>query len=144
MNCEDIEISLTGYLDRELTQQEVQRVEVHLSACSRCQAVLGELRRAKEMAGSLQIQQPSAEEWQIMESRILESTTRKLGWIILVVWLGATCAYGLYQLAVSPSEPVAAKILVFGLVAGFGLIFFSVLMERLRELRTDRYRGVQK
>ncbi len=144
MKCEDIEVSLTGYLDRELTQQEAQRVEVHLSTCSRCQAVLEELRRAQQMTGSLPIRQPSAEEWQIMESRILERATRKLGWLILVAWLGATCAYALYQLAASPSEPWAVKILFFGILAGVGLVFFSVLLERLRELRTDRYRGVQK
>ena len=44
----------------------------------------------------------------------------------------------------SPSEPLFEKILVFGLFLGIALLFLSVLSERIRESRTDRYKGVQK
>lgn len=144
MKCEEIEVTLTGYLDRELTQQESQRVELHLQGCPQCRAVLDELKRAQQLASGLEIEQPNASEWRVLESRILERGTRKLGWVVLVAWLGVTICYALYQLAISPKEPLTVKILIFGGLAGITLVFFSVLMERIRERRSDRYRGVLK
>jgi predicted anti-sigma-YlaC factor YlaD len=144
MNCRQTEVNLSGYIDRELTQQEAQKVELHLATCNECREVLEELQLAKQAAEDLDIQQPSREEWKEMEHHILERATRGVGWIILIVWSIATSAYGALHYALSPTEPLFQKILIFGLFLGFALIFFSVLMERVRESRTDRYRGVQK
>jgi predicted anti-sigma-YlaC factor YlaD len=144
MNCEEIEVSLSGYLDKELTQQESQRIELHLQSCPRCRKVLEELREAQRAAQTLKMAQPSHEEWKHMESHILEKSTRSAGWVILIVWSIMTAAYALFQYAMSPNEPMIQKILVFGLFLGIDLLFLSVLTERIRESRTDRYKGVQK
>ena len=144
MNCEEIEVSLSGYLDNELTQQESQRIELHLETCAHCRQVLEELREAQQAAQKLELAQPSHEEWRHMESHILEKSTRGLGWVILIVWSIITAAYAIFQFAMSPSEPLFEKILVFGLFLGIALLFLSVLSERIRESRTDRYKGVQK
>lgn len=144
MRCEEIEVSLSGFLDGELTQQEGQRVEVHLRTCDRCRSVYQELQRAQAAARALEIPQPSRKEWREMESRILERGARGIGWIILCVWLVTTAAYGSLHYALSPDEPLINKILVFGAFLGVALLFLSVLLERMRERRTDRYRRVLK
>jgi hypothetical protein len=36
------------------------------------------------------------------------------------------------------------KTLIFGGLAAFGLIFLSVLLDRIKTARTDRYREVEK
>ncbi|MFZ0429157.1 MAG: zf-HC2 domain-containing protein [Acidobacteriota bacterium] len=144
MNCEEIEVSLSGYLDNELTQQESQRIELHLETCAHCRQVLEELREAQQAAQKLELAQPSHEEWKHMENHILEKSTRGLGWVILIVWSIITAAYAIFQFAMSPSEPLFEKILVFSLFLGIALLFLSVLSERIRESRTDRYKGVQK
>ncbi len=144
MNCNQIEVKLSGYIDRELTQQDAQRVELHLASCPACREVLEDLQLAKAAAEQLDVEQPSREEWKEMEEHILERATRGVGWIILIVWSIATTAYGALHYALSPNEPLLQKILIFGLFLGLALVFFSVLMERVRESRTDRYRGVQK
>ena len=79
-----------------------------------------------------------------MEARVLERIGQGLGWSILVVWIAVTAVYTLYQYGTSPNEPLFEKILVFSLFLGFGLLFLSVLSQRLRERRTDRYKGVLK
>ncbi|UCF36261.1 MAG: zf-HC2 domain-containing protein [Acidobacteriota bacterium] len=142
MKCEEIEIYLSGYLDRELTQQQVQFVELHLTDCAICSDVLDELKLAKEATRELEMQQPTLQEWNSMETTILEKGTRSIGWLVLIVWAVVTVGYGAFQFATSPTEPLFEKILVFGLFLGFGLIFLSVLFERLRERQHDRYRGV--
>ncbi|GAB4236260.1 MAG: hypothetical protein Kow00109_09750 [Acidobacteriota bacterium] len=144
IRCEEIEVLLSGYLDGELTQQQSQRVELHLAECERCRQVLEELQEARRAAASLVLPEPAEREWKQMEATILERRTRRLGWLILLVWAVVTLAYGLFHVAVSPTEPLLAKILVFAFFLGMGLLFFSVLSERIRTRKTDRYRGVEK
>lgn len=144
MTCEAFEVFLSGYLDEELTQQERQKVSLHLEACAQCQQMLVLLQKARQAAQAMDIQSPTKEEWGLMQSRILENTSRGVGWIILVVWSVFTVGYGLFHYAVSPTEPLIEKILIFGIFLGFALLFLSVLLQRLREHKTDRYRGVLK
>ncbi len=144
MLCAKIEVGLSGYLDGELTQQEAQQIEVHLDTCGNCRRILDELREVREAARRLEIRQPGKSEWMAMETHILQRVTRRVGWLILIVWTTMTAAYGAFQYAMSPAEPLFHKILVFGLFLGIALLFFSVLMERIRESRTDRYKGVLK
>jgi hypothetical protein len=144
MKCEEVEVFLSGHLDGELTQQQEQWVAVHLDSCTRCPAILEDLRAAQKAARNLEIDQPRRKEWNIMESQILERTSRGVGWLILIVWAIVTAVFCIYQYATSPAEPLFEKVLTFGFFLGFALLFFSVLCQRLRESKTDRYRGVQK
>ena len=48
MKCQEIEVYLSGYLDQELTQQQEQKVRLHLETCSHCPEVLNRLEEAKE------------------------------------------------------------------------------------------------
>jgi len=144
MKCEEIEVYLSGYLDSELTQQDRQPVENHLRSCEECGRLFQQLKEAKKAAQGLNIEQLAEEDWEIMEAHILEKIGQGLGWSILLVWLVVTAAYCLYQYGTSPNEPLFEKILVFSLFLGFGLLFLSVLSRRIREYRTDRYKGVLK
>ncbi|MBN2431737.1 MAG: hypothetical protein JXQ27_09690 [Acidobacteria bacterium] len=71
------------------------------------------------------------------------ATTRTLGWLFLVVWAVGCSGYGLWQLAVSP-EGLFEKLLVFGGLTGVGLLFVSVLVDRIRRAKTDRYKEVRR
>ncbi|HUV12925.1 MAG TPA: zf-HC2 domain-containing protein [Acidobacteriota bacterium] len=144
MNCKEIEVYLSGYLDGELTQQEAQRVELHLETCSVCPQLLKELVTAQEAARNIELPQPGKQEWKKMENTILENISRRFGWLILVIWSATTVGYAFFQYAASPSEPLFQKILVFGIFLGIALLFFSVLCQRIRESRIDRYKGVQQ
>ena len=144
MKCEEIEVALSGYLDRELTQQIRQRVEIHLRNCQRCQQVLEEIQRVQSSTSRLALERPTKEEWQKMQVSILERISRKLGWLIFTVWSALTAFYGIYKYATEPDEPLIQKILFFGIIVGIAVIFLSVLSQRIRESRTDHYKGVEK
>ena len=144
MRCEDIEVSISGYLDGELTQQESQRIEIHLQNCPECSKTFENLEKAQQAAKQLLIEQPSKEEWSAMENQIFAKVTRGFGWSILIVWSVVTVVYAAFQYAIAPNEPFIEKILVFGFFLGVALLFLSVLYERLREAKTDRYKGVFK
>ena len=52
-------------------------------------------------------------------------------------------AFALGQLWTGPAT-TWEKLVAFGAISGVALVFFSVLVDRLRVARTDRYRGVKK
>lgn len=47
MNCHEIEIELSAYLDGELNPAEAESVEAHLAECERCRGQLEQLRAAR-------------------------------------------------------------------------------------------------
>lgn len=144
MLCDQIEVSLSGFIDGELPQQQSQMIARHLETCERCAALVAELRAVRERTARMDIDKPTGNEWKKVEKNIFQSMSRNLGWAIVIVWSAVTAGYALFQLAISPTEPLFEKILVFGLFLGFGLLFLSVLSERVRESKTDRYKGVQR
>ncbi len=144
MQCTDIEVLLSGYIDSELTQQQQQRVCIHVEQCAQCSTLLQELKGNQERTRQLTYQQPSDGEWQRMERHLFQKISRGLGWLILLVWSAVTAVYAAFQLATSPTEPLFEKILVFSLFLGVALLFLSVLSERVRDSRTDPYKGVRK
>lgn len=144
MQCEDLEVYLSGYLDRELPQQQRQKVEFHLEGCLRCQEILQQLRQAKTSTEQMVLEMPSGEEWTDLQNHILGRASRRAGWLILTVWAAMVSAYSAYWYATNSQVNLVEKVVVFGLITGIGLLFFSVLSERLRESRTDRYKGIHR
>lgn len=144
MQCEDLEVYLSGYLDGELPQQQRQKVEHHLDGCPHCRQVLDQLRQAKASTEQLVFDMPSGEEWTDLQSHILGRASRRAGWLILIVWAAMVSTYSAYWYATNSQVNLVEKVVVFGLITGIGLLFFSVLSERLRESRTDRYKGVHR
>ena len=68
---------------------------------------------------------------------------RGVGWAIAVLWLVGLGGYAAWQL-VAADGPLLPKMLVFGAWTGFGLLLLSVLLDRLKAMKTDPYREVQK
>jgi anti-sigma factor RsiW len=134
---------LSGFLDHELTQADEQRVRLHLEGCPRCRGLLGELKTIREVAMTTKFDEPGPAEWGELPRGRASAAFRSLGWTVAIVWLAATAGYALWQLATSP-EGMAERLLAFGGIAGVALLFVSVVIDRVRARRTDRYEGVQR
>jgi hypothetical protein len=66
-----------------------------------------------------------------------------VGWTFLIVWATIVAGYALVQFWAS-DEPPGRKLLVFAPASAAGLLLLSVLIDRLKAMRTDPYRKVQK
>ena len=134
---------LSGHLDGELTQADEQRVRIHLEDCADCRANYEELEKLREATMTTHLDQPHDLGWNERPRGLFSNLRRGFGWLILIVWAAGTAGFALWQLAVGP-EALAEKLIVFGGLFGIGLLFASILVDRLRTVRTDRYREVQK
>ena len=137
------QILLSGYLDGELTQAGAQRVRIHLEDCAACRESYDELRTLREATMTTRLDEPRDVQWDERPTGLFSGLSRGVGWLVLIVWAVGTAGFGLWQLATGP-ENLAEKLMVFGGLFGVALLFGSILLDRLKTARTDRYREVQK
>jgi predicted anti-sigma-YlaC factor YlaD len=137
------EALVTGHLDGELTQADAQRVRLHLEDCAHCRSLLDRLEEIREAAMTTEFAQPNDTQWDERPRGLADGALRGLGWIALVAWLVLVCAFGAWTVW-TEAEGVLERIMIFGGVSAFVLLFLSVLVDRLRTARGDRYREVKR
>ena len=137
------ESMLSGYVDAELTQADNQRVQVHLEECPTCRALVKDLQQIREAAMTTPFPVPSDDEWKEAPRSPGSLWIRRLGWVLVLGWMLG--ALGLAVLGfIQGSAAWYEKALIAALVGGGLLLFVSVLIDRLKALKSDRYGRVQK
>ena len=144
--CAAIGDLLSGYVDQELTQQQSQRVQVHLDTCAECRKLHADLKNMKEQLRQLSYPISDEEMLEKLEKDLFASSSRNFGWIML--GLGALAAIvagtiGFFMFLAAPDVPVLVKLFDGLLVIGGVALFVSVVRERLMTYKKDKYRNVK-
>lgn len=137
------EVLLSGYLDHALNQAQAQQIRVHLEDCAECNSLFEEMRTLREAARTTAFKGPDESEWPELPKNLVSRFSRSLGWLLMVSWLTIVSGLALYRFLSEAGDPLEV-FLVLGLPGAFVLLFTSVLLDRLNELKTDRYRGVER
>ncbi len=137
------ETMVSGYLDGELTQATAQKTRLHLEDCEHCRAVLEDLRVMREATMSTEFSTPEDDQWDERPRGTVSLISRGMGWVVTILWLVSITAYGLWQFLQS-STNLIGKLLVFGGLSAFALLFISVALDRIASARTDPYREVER
>ena len=134
---------LSGYLDGELTQQERQRVELHLADCGECAGMLEELRALRRRMGRSELSRIHEDEWREDMNDPGVQLSRGIGWILLI---GAALVIGgivVFAFLTDPGISSGMKFLISVFYLGLAGLFVSVLRQRLIERKTDKYKDVE-
>jgi hypothetical protein len=134
---------LSGYVDEALTQGDEQRVRLHLEDCTGCARLVQDMKENREVTMTTQFKTPADDQWDERPRGLFSTLSFGVGWFIIAIWVAVTASFGLWQLATGP-EDLLAKLLIFSGLSAVGLLFLSVLIDRIKTLKTDRYRKVQK
>lgn len=134
---------LSGYLDGELTQQEVQSVDLHLSACPQCRGMLGELEDLRRRMGQSGLSQKYEDKWRESMNDTGVQLTRGIGWLLVVGVMLIVAAVVIFQFIMDPGPGGFVKFLVCTFYLGLAALFVSVLRQRLIERKTDKYKDVE-
>lgn len=134
---------VSGYLDEELTQGDAQRVRLHLEDCAPCRQMYAELGEIRAASRSTPFRPPPDDGWDERPRGSLSLVSRNVGWLLLGVWAVVVVGVALWALATSPGT-LLEKLIPVSVGGAVVLLFLSVLLDRLRTLKTDRYRRVQK
>jgi len=138
---------LSGYLDGALTQQEEQRVRLHLEGSPEAQALLAELAALRHASRTTAFAGGEDRQWSEAARTPGSTVARRLGFALLVVclvlWVAAAVVASSGEGSREPLAWLPGAVAVTG-IGGVVLLFLSVLADRLRDSRGDRYRRVLK
>jgi predicted anti-sigma-YlaC factor YlaD len=137
------EAMLSGYVDGELTQGDEQHVRIHLEDCAACRTQVEDMQQLREVTMTSRFNVPADDQWSEAPRGTTSRLAFGLGWTFLIVWVSIVAGFGLWQFWTS-DEPIAGKLLAFAPVSAVTLLFLSVLIDRVKAMRTDPYRRVQK
>lgn len=137
------ETLVSGHLDGELTQAAEQKVRIHLEDCGHCRSVLEEFRALREATMSTEFSTPKDNQWDERPRSGASFAARSTGWIAAVIWAVFVATYTMWQVW-QGTESLFERMLVFGGLSAFALLFLSVLLDRINAARTDPYREVEK
>ena len=142
-SCQHTEELLTGYLDGELTQQESQRVAVHIEQCEACRTTWQQLQQLQQAVK--QTRYPNLEQ-EVLETVMNDLTSKRLqgvAWFALSAGLAMIVVFAIYAFWIDPAVPWYHK-LAMSLIWGGGIgLFVSVLRQRLIARKSDKYRRVK-
>jgi anti-sigma factor RsiW len=134
---------LSGYLDGELTQADEQRVRLRLEDDPEAHKTMIEMRRIREAARTTQLAVPVDEEWNEAPRSAGSRWLRKSGWILVCGWAVVVAGLVVWGLIVGPEE-WWEKLLAVAVVGGPVLLFVSILLDRLKVMKHDRYGRVER
>lgn len=143
-NCDQLGELLSGYVDDELTQQERQRVEVHLRSCMTCRETIEQLNELRgTMGDAMRTEGLSEEQWDRMAGESFGQTGQQLGWFMIACPLVIATVVGGVLFAWDDEVPVLVKCFVALIAGGLSLLFGIVVRQRWTEYGDDKYRKVK-
>ena len=136
------EALISGYVDGELTQAGVQSVRLHLEECAECRATADELAQLKEATMSSEFKIPD-DGWDETPRGGTSHLLRNAGLLVGLAWIVGLTMWLIWELATDP-EALIGLLLVGGFLISAGLILASVIIDRRRAMKNDKYTRVQK
>lgn len=138
---------LSGYLDGALTQQDEQRVRLHLERSPEARALYQELEAMRQASRTTSFPVMQDLQWSEAARTPGSALARRLGWVLVILcpllWIGSAVALTSWENPPPTAGWLFASVAVTGLGGGL-LLLVSVITDRLRDARDDRYRRVLK
>ena len=139
--CEEhYRLLISGMLDGELNAEQQDDLDKHLETCTDCQREVGGMRLL--FSGTTEAfggEEPPQELWDTFLDNVYNRMERKTGWTLLIVGVLCLTIFGTYTFIAEPWGSALVKTLVATPVVGLGVLFVSVLRQRVENIKTDRY-----
>ena len=156
-DCHETEPLISGYLDGELTQSDRQRVDLILEDCGQCAATHREIKKLREGVGGILFDQLTEKERITMSENATSGVWSNLGQFMAIAGLILVYGVGACWLSwelvtdakfaetgdVKDQVPFFIRFGLPALIGGIGILFFTVLFQRLKVAKTDKYTDVQ-
>lgn len=143
MKCEKIEIMISGYLDRELTQQENQQVRVHIDECTSCNKVYKEMKTLKEKMGQLSYPKSDLEVLDELENDLFARSSAGVGWFLVILGAVFLVGMGVIEFVTSENTSWQEKGVIALIVLGPLALLATVIRQRVMTYKNDKYRKVK-
>lgn len=131
---------LMRYIDGELPPDRARAVEAAMETDTELRREYVVFSRMKTdlraMGGDMQTRSTA---WDAVNRRL----ARPMGWILFLAGLAVWVAYAVYAFITGP-EAMWEKLAISAVVVGLAVLFLTVAIDRLRDLKTDPYKEIQR
>ena len=146
-SCQETEPLLSGYLDGELTAGDRQRVELILDDCMVCGQAFDEMRKMRQRFGAIDYEKMTSQEKDQISRTAQESVGASVGQVLFLVGVFIVYGVGAFWMVrglIGDSEaPLFLRVGAPIMILGMGVLFFTVLFQRIKAAKTDKYRNVR-
>lgn len=143
MQCDEAALKVQALADNELTETEIPEVMAHVQSCYNCRNDYVQLLRLQRRMKFV-IEEPSQEWFEKLERRTGRKIASGSGQALFIGSYILLLGYALYSLFVNSEVGTFVKLSVGGIVLGGASLFGVSILDRVRESRDDKYKGVVK
>ena len=144
MNCEKYKELITGFLDQELSPEQMNEVNEHLNRCEHCRKEYNEMRETMKKLDILTFDEP--------EDIILDNLWKKpynkfqkfAGLIMVIGGYLILILYTVYEVFRDKSLESVPKYAILALIIGFFLLLVTVIQERIKTYKVDKYKEIKR
>ena len=144
MNHEKYRELLTGFLDKELSPEEMNEVNEHINRCESCRKEYNEMRETMKKLDTLSFDEP--------EDIILENLWKKpynkfqkiAGLVMVIGGYLVLMLYAFYEIIRDKSLESIPKISILALIIGFFILLVTVIRERMKTYKVDKYKEIKR
>ena len=144
MECEDAKLKVQALVDNELEEDEITPVIDHIQSCYRCRGdYVGLLKLQRKMKG-VRHPEPSPEWFEGLQKRVGRKLTSLLGQILFIGSYILLFGYAIITLFSDSDQSIFIKLVIGAIVLGVLSLLGVTIYDRVRESKTDKYKGVVK
>lgn len=144
MNCDEAKKNCQLLIDNELSEEEIEPLMEHIESCSKCRTeYTGLLKLRKKLSG---IKGPAADEqwFDSLELRRGRRFFSRTGLALLTASWVLLAGFALYTLLADSGEGLFVKIAVAASFLSIIILFITAFTDRIKERKTDKYKGVMR
>jgi hypothetical protein len=148
MSEKNINVMLSGYIDGELTPEEVLEFENRLKDNPDLQRELETFKKLKELTGAMKYADIPESVWEGYWASVYRRMERGFGWILIsisaVLFAAVGCYYLFLDFFMNPEVSIILKIAVGTGLLGLIVMLVSLIREHLFAYNRDRYHEVKR
>ena len=148
ISCEQMKLKVMALIDNELTVKEIERIKKHLQECEKCQKEYKQLIKTREITREMKLKKLPEMYWEEYWQHIYNRIERGISWILISIGAIIVLFFAAWQLV---SKLIADQSLnpffkagILILVAGFVILFISIVREKLMIRRVDKYKEIER
>ena len=138
----ELEDSINLFLDGELSEEKSSEIRRLIDINKEAKAYFEKIRKLKEVISDMAFKEPGDEVMNEYWNNISSRLSRGFGWTFFIIGALANLVYALYTFVISKSVNPFEKMIVFMLLSGLLLLFISVALQRYKDAKTDKYKGI--
>ncbi len=116
---------------------------MHLAHSEQYPERLARLKEARARLGDARWTSKDNEYWRYNMNDPMTKVTEGMGWLLFVGALLILSGIGIYAFVIESDMGLLEKLLASAIYLGLGVLFLSVLRQRLIERKTDKYKDVE-